>query len=425
MTRLLSGFAILLLSTMTFADDWPAWRGPTGQGQCFEKNLPLKWSDKENVKWKIKLEYPGNSTPIVWKDKIFLTLANKDGSVRSLMCFDRADGKKHWQKDVAYKDKEINWGGITFTNSSPVTDGERVVACFASAGLYCYDLDGKELWKRTDLGKWQHRFGTGSSPIFYGDFCILYLGPDESKGPNGLLAVNKKTGETVWEKKQTALWKKRVDSGSWGTPVIVQIDGQDQLLYCPGFSLESVDPKTGKELWTCEGLMEYVYNSPLYSPEHKIAVAMSGYQKSALAVKITGSAQYTKKDLLWHHPRNDQRVGSGVIVGDHFYIYEEGGTAIPDAIGPKCFELKTGNEVWQLPKKIGGVNWGSMVHADGRLYVLTRDGTTFVMKASPKFELLATNRLEKGESTNSSPAMSNGEIFLRTNRHLWCISEKK
>ena len=424
MNRLLAGFAVLVFSTLTFADDWPAWRGPTGQGYCFEKDVPMKWSGTENVKWKIKLEHPGNSTPIVWKEKIFLTMAKKGGNLRSIVCLNRADGKQLWKNDINYPDNEKNWNQDWYANASPTTDGERVVVSFASAGLYCYDLAGKELWKRTDLGKWHHMFGTGSSPILYGDLCILYLGPDQAKGPNGLLALDKTTGTTVWKKEQTALYKKNRDSGTWGTPIIVQIDGKDQLLYCPGYSLESVDPKTGQELWTCEGLMEYVYTSPLYSPEHKIAVAMSGYHKSALAVKLTGAKQYTKKDLLWHHPRNDQRVGSGIIVGEHVYIYEENGGK-EEFVGPKCFELKTGNEVWQLEKRFPSTNWGSMVHVDGKLYVLTRDGTTYIFKASPKFELLATNRLDKGESTNSSPAISNGEIFLRTNRHLWCISEKK
>jgi outer membrane protein assembly factor BamB len=151
---------------------------------------------------------------------------------------------------------------------------------------------------------------------------------------------------------------------------------------------------------------------------------MSGFQKSAFAVKVTGAAKYKQKDLLWFHKTNDQRVGTGVILGDHIYIWEEGGSQ-PVAIGPKCFELKTGKEVWQVEKKIGPGNWSSMVHADGKLYVMLRDATTYVLKASPKFEILATNRLGKGETTNSSVAISNGEIFLRTNQHLWCISEKK
>jgi len=417
MNRLVALVALLAFAADASADNWPAWRGPTGQGYCFEKDVPMKWSPTENVKWKIKLPYGGNSTPVVWNDRVFLTIANKGGTLRSLMCLDRADGKELWKKDINYPEKEQNWTQDWYGNASPTTDGERVVVSLGSAGMYCYDFKGNELWKRTDLGKWQHNFGNASSPVLYHDLCILLCGPNNGKGGNQLLAVKKKTGVTVW----------KVDEKftSWGTPIIVQIDGKDQLLYSPAYQLKSVDPKTGTENWVCEGLMEYVYTSPLYSPEHKIAVAMSGYQKSALAVKITGSAKYTKSDLLWHHPSNDQRVGSGIIVGDHVYIYEENGGAISQPIGPKCFDLKTGKELWKLEKRFSGSNWGSMVHVDGKLYVFTRDCTTYIFKASPKLELLATNKLDKGESTNSSPAISNGEIFLRTNRALWCISEKK
>jgi outer membrane protein assembly factor BamB len=416
MKRIVALLFLLSWSALARADDWPAWRGPTGQGYCFEKNLPIKWSAQENIKWKIPLAHGGNSTPIVWKDRIFLTLANKDGTVRSLLCFNRADGKQLWKNDVEYTQKERNWPGITYVNASGVTDGQRVIVSLASAGLFCYDLDGKELWKRTDLGNWQHDFGTGSSPILYGGLCILYLGPDQANGRNGLLAVNKKTGATVWQKDQKALWKKEPKAGSWGTPVVVEIDGNDQLLCCPGYKLESVDPKTGQDLWHCDGLMEFVYTSPLYSPKHKIAVAMSGFNKSALAVKVGGTGDITK-DRLWHHPKNIQRVGSGIIVGDHVYILEENGT-------PRCYELASGKEVWQVEKRPAGTNWGSMVHADGKLYVMTRDASTLVFNASPKYELLATNRLDSSESTNASPAISNGEIFLRTNQHLWCVSKK-
>ncbi len=409
MKRILAVFAIFCGCAGADADDWPAWRGPTGQGYCFETNLPMTWSATDNVKWKITLAEQGNSTPIVWKNKIFLTMAKKGGNLRSLVCLDRADGKQLWKKDIDYPDKEQNWTPDWYANSSPTTDGERVIVSFGSAGLHCFDFAGKELWKRTDLGKWQHQFGNAASPVLYHDLCILWCGPNNGKTGNQLLAVNKKTGATVWETPEKA--------SSWGTPIIVAIDGKDQLLYCPAFQLKSVDPKTGKELWHCDGLMEYVYTSPLYSPELKIAVAMSGYNKSALAVKVGGTGDITK-DRLWHHPKNNQRVGSGIIIGAHVYILEDNGT-------PRCYELKTGNEVWQVEKRPSGTNWGSMVHAGGKLYVFTRDGSTVILKASPKYEVLATNRLASGESTNSSPAISNGEIFLRTNRHLWCIAEKK
>lgn len=402
------------------AADWPAWRGPTGQGICDEKNVPLKWSGKENVKWKVPLAHQGNSTPVVWGDTIFLTQANKGGSARSLLCFARTDGRLRWQKDVAYPDQERNWNPNWYANASPATDGERVVVGFASAGMYCYDFAGKELWKRTDLGKWDHPFGSGSSPVLYGDLAILWCGPNESKGRNFLLAVNKKTGETVWEHDEPY--------GSWSTPLIAKVNGQDQLLlgqsrdvkgapesrwgYLKGF-----DPKTGKELWKCQGLNSYVYTSPLFADG--IAVNMAGYGGSALAVKLGGTGDITK-DRLWLHPKPaDQRVGSGVIVGGHVYMVDENAT-------PHCYELKTGKDLWKdEPRLKGGTTWGSMVHADGRLYLLMRNADTVVLAANPKFEVLAVNSLGAGEQTNSSPAISNGEVLIRTFKNLWCIGQKR
>lgn len=397
------------------ATEWPAWRGPTGQGFCEEKNVLLKWSSKDNVKWKIKLAHQGNSTPVIWGDRIFLTQANRGGTERSLLCFARADGKLLWQKDVAYPHKEQNWNQDWYANASPALDGERVVVSFASAGMYCFDHGGKELWKRTDLGKWEHKFGNGSSPVLYGDLAILWCGPDENKGRNFLLAVNKKTGATVWEQDESY--------GSWSTPVIVKVGGRDQLLLghssdvkdAPeskfGF-LHGFDPKTGKELWKCQGLNSYVYTSALYG--NGVAVGMSGYGGSALAVKLGGEGDITK-DRLWLHPSNEQRVGSGMIVGDHVYMVDDNGM-------PRCYELMTGKEVWKVKKRPGdGKTWGSMVHADGRLYVLMHNAETLVFAGKPKYELLATNSLGDGENTNSSLAISNGDIFIRTFQHLWCI----
>ncbi|MGI8977997.1 MAG: PQQ-binding-like beta-propeller repeat protein [Pirellulaceae bacterium] len=390
------------------AADWPAWRGPTGQGFCEEKDVPLKWSDKENVKWKIPLENPGNSTPVIWGERIFLTQANTDGAIRSLLCFSRVDGKLIWQKDVAYGEKERNWNPNWYCNASPAVDGQRVVVSFASAGMYCFDFDGKELWKRTDLGKWEHPFGSGSSPVLYGDLGILWCGPNEKEGRNFLLAVNKTSGETVWEHNEKV--------GSWGTPLITKIDGRDQLLLSVVPHLKGIEPLTGKELWHCDGLNKYVYTSPLFG--NGVAVSMSGYTGAAFTVKLGGSGDITA-DRLWHHPVNIQRVGSGMIIGGHAYIVEENGV-------PHCYDLQTGDEVWKVETRPGGGStWGSMVHAEGRLYVLMRDGRTLVFAANPKYEVLASNSLGPGVETNSSLAISNGEIFIRTFKHLWCISPKK
>lgn len=404
----LSPLLLFIASTPLTAADWPAWRGPTGQGHCDEKDVPLTWGNKDNVKWKVPLAYQGNSTPIVWKDHIFVTQANKGGSERSLLCFARADGKLRWQKDVAYTEKERNWNESWYANASPVTDGERVVVSFGSAGMYCFDFEGKELWKRTDLGKWEHQFGNGSSPVLYDDLAILWCGPNETKGRNFLLAVDKKTGKTVWEHDEKV--------GSWGTPLITKVDGKDQLLLGMGPHLKGFDPKSGKELWVCTGLTSYVYTSPLFG--NGVAVGMSGYGGDSIAVKVGGTGDITT-DRLWLHKKPaSQRVGSGVIVGEHVYMIDEN-------MVPHCYELTTGKDLWADVARGKGGAWGSMVHADGRLYLLMNNGQTLVLAAKPKYEELATNILGPGEQTNSSLAISNGQVLIRTFKNLWCIEARR
>jgi hypothetical protein len=257
------------------------------------------------------------------------------------------------------------------------------------------------------LGKWEHQFGSGSSPVLYGDLAILWCGPNQKKGRNFLLAVNKKTGKTVWEHDEKV--------GSWGTPLIVNIGGRDQLLLSVVPHLKGLDPKTGEELWLCNGLTKYAYTSPLFG--NGVAVALSGYNGAALAVKLGGSGDITE-DRLWHHPKNTQRVGSGMVVGDYVYMIEENSV-------PHCYDLQTGEQVWKVEKRPGGTTWGSMVYANGRLYVLMRNGETLVFAASPKYELLARNSLGRGVATNSSLVISNSDIFIRTFSQLWCIGEQK
>jgi len=410
---------VVAFAPLLAAADWPAWRGPTGQGVADEPNVPLKWSATENIKWKVALAHPGNSTPVVWKDSIFLTQATKGGATRSLLCLARADGSTRWQQDVEYGEKEQNWDQNWYANASPVTDGERVVVSFASAGMYCFDLAGKELWKRTDLGKWQHKFGSGASPVLHGDHVILWCGPDENKGRNYLLAVDKRTGKTVWEHDEP--------TGSWASPVVAKVNGQDQLIL--GLSedvknqpeakhghLKGYDPATGSEVWSARGLNSYVYTSALVGDG--VVVGMSGYGGSAMAVKLGGKGDITP-DRLWIHPKNTQRVGSGVIVGGHVYQVDEDGR-------PHRYDLRTGTDAWAAEAKLkGGQTWGSLVHAAGRLYFLMRNGNTAVMAPTEKFELLATNPLGAGEQTNSSPVVAGGEVYLRTFRHLWCVAAKK
>lgn len=427
MRTLLSLLAIVLGAGLATAENWPAWRGPTGQGHSADKEPPLTWNVKENVRWKTPLPAEGNSSPVVWGDRVFLTQATKktawpppgaggpaSAESRLVMCFNRADGKLRWQRETVWTAKEATHPTNPFCSASPVTDGERVIASHGSAGLVCYDLDGKELWRK-DTGPQEHIWGNASSPILHGDLCILWIGPGERQI---LLAVDKKTGKTVWEHTEpggkSGLGGQREWLGSWSTPVIVKVGDREELILGVPHKLKGFDPKTGKELWSCAGMGPLVYASQLVSDDG-IVVAMSGFHGPALAVKAGGSGDVTK-NRLWHHTQKiPQRIGTGVIVGDHCYILNDSGQA-------SCFELKSGKDLWEKEDRVSSSAWGSMVAAAGRLYVTNSGGQTIVLKADPKLEVLAKNNL--GEQVRGSPAISDGEIFIRTYKHLWCIGAK-
>ncbi|HLW64511.1 MAG TPA: PQQ-binding-like beta-propeller repeat protein [Gemmataceae bacterium] len=416
MSRVASLLALLLFALSALAENWPGWRGPTGQGYSSDSAPPLKWNAKDNVRWKAPLPDAGNASPVVWGDRVFIAQATDKGAKRGLMCFNRADGKLLWQKFVEYSKKEPTHDTNPFCSATPATDGERVIASYGSAGLYCYDFDGKELWKK-DTGPQIHIWGTASSPIIHGDMAYLWIGPGERQI---LLAMNKKTGDTVWEHKEPG-GASGLDGdaknwiGSWSTPIIVKIGDHEELILTVPKKVRAFDPKTGKELWWCDGLTNLVYTSPVISKDG-IVVAASGYHGSALAVRAGGSGDVTKTHRLWlHTQQNPQRIGSGVIVGDYFYLLNEQGLA-------QCLELKTGKDLWDK-ERISSPSWGSFVHAAGKLYVTCMNGDTFVLNADPKLEVLAKNPI--GERVLASVAISDGEIFIHGHKNLWCISEKK
>lgn len=405
-------------------------RGPTGLGVSQEKHLPLKWNDTENVRWKVKLPSAGNSTPIVWGDRVFITQANDvtvwpprklehfaGGSSagghavaekRSVMCFNRADGKLLWQRDIEYREKEITHPTNPFCSASPVTDGERVIAHHGSAGLVCYDFDGKEQW-RYDTGKLEHLWGTASSPIIYGDLCIQWCGPGERQF---LIAVHKKTGEKVWQTTEgggdTGITSKRF-LGSWSTPMIVRVGEQAQLLFAVPHKLKGYDPKTGKELWSASGPGNYCYSSPLFVD----GVAVFGQD----LLKLGGTGDISKQRLK--HRVSAMYISTAAVAGEYLYTYNGVGV-------PGCYEWKTGKELWngQIESRPGGTTaWGSPVHAADRIYITDQQGSTSVFAAGPKYQLLSINPLK--ERCNATIAVAHGHLFIRTHKHLWCIGEGK
>jgi outer membrane protein assembly factor BamB len=341
---------------------------------------------------------------------------------RSVFCFDRNTGRLRWKAGVPYTEKEISHDTNPYNSSSPVTDGKCVVVWYGSAGVYCYDLNGNERWHR-DLGPQRHIWGWGSSPVLAGGLCLLNFGPGE---PSFIVAMDKKTGNEVWrlnapeadsgEKKagqDKAIW-----SGSWSTPLLARVGWwREQLILTWPKAVVALDPNSGRERWTCSGLNPLVYTSPLFDPRTKTVVAMGGFGGMALAVKAGGEGDVTRSRRLWHHPKTRQRIGSGVIHEGHIYIHNDPGVA-------ECWELQSGRLVWEERLRGPGPkadNWSSMVLADGKLYTVNQGGDAFVLRAAPKFEVLATNSLS--ETTIASMAISDGRMFIRTYQNLWCIGK--
>ena len=399
-------FTALLLVNRGQADNWPAWRGAKGDGISQETNLPAEFSRERNVTWKTSLPGPGNSTPIVWDEHVFLTCATDNGKVRSLFCLDRNTGRVRWRYNAAYPDQESAHSDNPYCSGSPTTDGSLVYASFDSAGVVACDFSGKVVWRR-ELGKLKHVFGPSSTPVLYKNLLIVHRGPGE---PTHIVALDKRTGETVWNTPEKGIDDKLY--GSWSTPVFYQVNGRDEFaLSMPG-ELKGYDPQTGKEIWKCVGLGPSNY--PDTAVGNGVLIGVSGFQKSMMAIRMGGRGLIDESARLWHVEKTQQRIGSGVVKAGYLYLSNAPGIA-------ECVEVATGKTVWK--ERLGGNLWGSVLCAGERLYVANTEGKIFVMAASPKFELLATNDL--AEHIKAAIAPSDGQLFVRTYENIYCVGRRR
>jgi outer membrane protein assembly factor BamB len=399
---------LILFAWEGTAGNWPSWRGPSADGISTETNVPIRWSKTEKVRWRTALPEPGNSTPVIWGDRIFVT--QNIGDQRSLLCFNREDGKELWRRGVTVSVQERTHETNPYASASPVVDGERIICWFGSAGLMAYDFDGKELWRR-DLGRHDHQFGYGGSPVLHGDLCFLNFGPGEREF---VVAVNKRTGEEVW----------RVESptpgagdiyGMWSTPFVARTEGREELLVGLRDYFAGLDPKTGRELWRCDGLGLQAKSSPVAG--EGVAVFSGDLRSAELAVRLGGIGDVTETHRLWRKTPAKRRVGTGVIHDGHIYNVQNNGVF-------DCLSLKTGEVIWEERVPGTGANhaiWSSPVLVNGLLYAVNQNGDTLIVRASTRFEFVAVNPL--GESSNSSVAISNGALIIRTHQALWCIGD--
>jgi outer membrane protein assembly factor BamB len=411
---------ILWVAAFVQGADWPAFRGPQGNGRTAESGFPIEWSPEKNIKWRVPLPGPGNGSPIVVAGKVLVLCAEEEGRKRSTFCFDRITGKTLWKQTVDFPEIEETHRSNPHCSSTPASDGKRVFVWHRSAGMHCYDLDGNKIWSR-DLGTFHHIWGEGPSPLLYGDLVIQLCGPGER---TYVVALNKQTGQTVWQSADEpggSSGEKGRLIGTWGTPVIVSVSGEDQILVAMHDRVVAYRPADGTELWSITGISgekgNLLYASPVVGTD--LAAVMGGFNGPAMGFKLGGSGDMTGQHRLWHlgDVTNPVRIGSGVVIDRVIYM------ANADSAGSiQCLDLETGAERWNARRTSDGPHWGSLVETHGILYVTGQHGITRVMKANPdEYELLAENDL--GEQSNSTPALSNGEIFLRTWEALYCVSK--
>ncbi|WP_166823677.1 outer membrane protein assembly factor BamB family protein [Thalassoroseus pseudoceratinae] len=408
---------VIGISASRLSADWPEFRGANNDGHSKAKSAPLEWSSTANVAWRVELPGNGNGSPVVADGKVFITWANPDGRERSLGCFAESDGKRIWSKTVDFDEEEPTHKTNPYAPTTPAVQGDRVVVWHGSAGLFCYDLSGKLIWQR-DLGKFIHIWGFGSSPIVHNETVYLNAGPGERQF---VVAFDLKSGDELWRTNEPGgasglSQKKREWVGSWGTPVVAQVEGEGQLIVGQPKRVVAYDLKSGEIRWFVGGLEQkgLVYTSPMISESDGIGVVMGGFRGTAIGFRLGGNGDVTETNQLWQVKQgNPQRIGSGVILGESIYSVGAG----PGVV--QCIELNTGKERWKARAKSF---WGSIVAVGDRLYATDQDGTTHVFAADPnEYRELAINPL--GEPSNSTPAITNGQVVIRTAKSLFCIRE--
>ena len=384
--------------------DWPNWRGPTCDGHTADRNVPQKWDDKSIV-WRAALPGDGQSSPVIAGDIIFLTTALDGGKERVVFCVDRRNGKIVWQESVWMGTPEKTHAMNGWASATCATNGEQVVAFFGRGGLHCFDVAGKKLWSK-DLGTFEGPWGTGASPLIVGK---LVLQNCEAEEQASLTAFDLKTGDVVWKAPRDI-----PEKGGWSSPVLLP-DGKRRDVVLNGFNgVTGYDPATGKKLWFCKSFAGR--GEPTVAPGQGLMFVLNGLAGDVYAVKPGGTGDVTKSHMAWHTPRKVGRDQPSPIVIGNFMI-----AVSMDGIGC-CYDVKTGRELWK--DRLGGKHTSSPIAANGLAYFQSDSGETIVVKPGPKMDIVARNVLPTtpDEIYRASLAPSNGQIFSRSNKTLYCIS---
>jgi outer membrane protein assembly factor BamB len=414
-----SFFTVLALSvapSKASSDNWPQWRGPLANGLSSETNLPSKWSVTENITWKLPMPGLSGSTPIIWDDRIFLNVA--DAGSLFLWAVDRDKGTMLWKQHLSDGDNKQRKHNMS--TPSPVTDGKSVWVMTGTGILKAFDFKGKELWMRDiqkDYGQFGLNWGYGSSPLLHEDsLYVQVLHGMKTDEPSYLLRIDKKSGKTLWrvERPTTA---RHESPDSYTTPALLRYGKNTEVVVTGGDAVTGHEIETGKELWRMNGLNPTnngAYRLVASPVVHNELIIVPSRVRPMLTMKPGGRGDVSASHVLWSF-NDGPDVPTPVTDGTYTYVVNDRGIMW-------CLDAKTGQELYGQQRLRPGTYSGSFVLADGKLYVTNEDGVTSVVKAGPKFELVAENDL--ADYTLSSPAISEGQMFLRTTGALWAIGKR-
>ncbi len=386
---------------------WSRWRGPSGQGLVKDGPFVDTWSNTDNVIWNTKVPGRGNSSPIIWGKQLFLTTAYEGGKKRSILCFDIADGKQLWETFAPEAKPEGAYGKNGHASGTATTDGERVYAYFGNAGLFCVDMNGKQVW-HTSFGLSKPLHGMTCSPLLHKNHVIVF---QEGGNPSGfVVALDKKNGAQVWK-------TPRKETVSWGSPIAITVGDKDQIIVSSQQRVYAYDADDGKLVWSCSGNEVEVIPTPVVG--HEMLFCCSGRVGPTLAIKPMGAAgDVTKTHVQWSVKQGSPFVPSPLLYGEYLYMVNDMASVI------MCYDAKTGKLFWK--ERCGDAARegfsSSPIGVNNKVFFTNDKGETYVIANGPEFKLLGVNHLK--ERTLATPALLDGRWYWRTETQLLCIGKK-
>jgi len=414
----------LFTSFTVQAENWPGWRGPRGDGSSLSKAAPLTWDGEtgKGILWKTEIPGVGHASPIIWEDRAFIVTCDLEAQSRQLISLDANNGKILWKQNVIKAKLEKKHALNSFASGTPATDGDLVYVTFFEASdqeivapnvgserkifpgkmvVAAYDFDGKQQWL-VKPGEFISAHGYSSCPVLYKDLVIVNGDHD---GDSYILALNKNTGKTVWKTKRS------YGIRSYCTPIIREIDGRTQMVFSGSKHIISLNPDTGDVHWVVEGPTEQFVASMVYDGE--LFYMCAGYPTyHVMGIDPRGKGDITESHVRWHSKEVRCYVPSPVVIGDYLIVADDRGTA-------NCYDTKDGTRLWL--DRLGNHFSASLLHANGLAYLIADNGVTKIVKPGSTLEVIAENPLN--ENVYASPALANDRLFIRGEKHLFCIGK--